>query len=198
MVESKGSASGPLGAARSFWLDRLWFDLVIVFAVLIVHAGLITWLSPVFDVLGNALPADRRTVYSSTAVVVSLLGSFSSIAISQLSSAKGARAEALRNQAAKTLAKNWQSVFRVGMLSALVALAALIVDPSVHSTAVLPVVARWAFEAGLLLAIVKFLRLSSLFYEIITLASISAKDPEETTLASAPTLNPDFLKASSN
>jgi hypothetical protein len=163
---------------RDFWIDRLWVDKVIVAVILAAHAALL-FLFPVFDVFGNTLPADRRGVYASTAVVVSLLASFSGVAIGQLSSAKGSRADALRTQGADVLAKNWRSIFRAGMLSAMLAIAALLLDPSVVSASIAPVVVRWLFEAGLLYAVVKFVRLSSLFYEVLTLAAKSAQDEEE-------------------
>lgn len=163
---------------RAFWIDHLWVDLLIVGSVISAHVILLA-IHPAFDVLGNSLPADRRGVYASAAIVVSLLASFSGVAIGQLSSAKGARAEALRTQGADVLAKNWRSIFLAGMLSAMLAIVALILDPSVVSASVAPVVARWLFEAGLLLAAVKFFRLSTLFYEVISLTASDAGDEQE-------------------
>jgi hypothetical protein len=163
---------------RDIWIDHLWLDLVIVAVLLAIHGALVV-LYPAFDVLGNSLPADRRGVYTSTAVVVSLLASFSGVAIGQVSSAKGARSEALKIQAGDVLAKNWRSIFLAGMISAMFALLGLIADPSVVTSGTGPVVVRWLFESGLLLAAVKFMRLSSLFYEVITLASRSSNDKEE-------------------
>ncbi|MDY7528463.1 MULTISPECIES: hypothetical protein [unclassified Cryobacterium] len=179
-------------SVRNFWIDNLWFDVVIVVGVLGVHAALILW-NPLFDILGSAAPTDRRAVYASAAIVVSLLGSFSAVAIGQLSSAKGARAEALRGHGAESLARNWRSIFRVGMLSALLALLALLLDPSAGSVSAVPVVVRWLFEAGLVLAITKFLRLSALFYEVITLASSSTAD-DENALAEAPVVDENWHK----
>lgn len=170
---------------RNLWIDRLWSDLAIVAVIVLIHAVLVVVL-PVTDILGNALAADRRATYSAAAVVVSLLGSLSSVAISQLGSAKGARATALKTQAAETLARNWRSIFRAGMLSAVLAIVALLMDPSRVTSGVVPVVVRWVFEAGVLFALVKFMRLSALFYEVITLTSRSAGEEEEQPAISAP------------
>jgi predicted Co/Zn/Cd cation transporter (cation efflux family) len=180
-------------AIRDFWIDHLWVDSAVVIVILGAHIMLVI-LYPVFDVFGHALPGDRRAVYSSTAIVVSLLGSFSGVAIGQLSSAKGSRANALRAQGANLLADNWRSIFHAAILSALLAIVALLLDPSVANTSVVPVVVRWVFEAGLIFAVVKFLRLSALFYEIITVASISSAEPEHETRAAAPTADQNWSK----
>ena len=180
---------------RDAWIDHLWVDLVIVGLVVFIHASLVIVL-PATDVLGNALPADRRATYSATAVVVSLLGSLSSVAISQLGSAKGWRAVALKEQASEKLARQWRSVFRTGMLSALLSLLALLLDPSVVTTSVVAVAVRWLFEAGVLLALVKFLRLSALFTEVLVLTGKDAADGdlEAEKLALAPVLDPAWAR----
>jgi hypothetical protein len=181
---------------RALCLDNLWVDMVSVAILLTIHAVFVVAM-PVFDFLGNALPADRRAVYGSAAIVVSLLASFSGVAIGQLSSAKGARADALRAHGAEVLAKNWRSIFRAGMFSALLALVALLLDPSVVTPSAVPVIVRWLFEAGLMFAIVKFFRLSSLFYQVIHLAAKSAGEEEEPKLVAAPTPNPNWHKTAS-
>lgn len=178
---------------RDFWIDHLWVDLVITAAFLAAHLTLVLAF-PVTDILGNALPADRRAAYSAAAIVVSLLGSFSAVAIGQLSSAKGARADALRTHGGVTLAANWRSIFRAGLLAAVTAILALLVDPSVASAELLPFIARWVFEATMVLAVVKFFRLSSLFSEVIKVASKSASEPEEEALADAPVARPGWNK----
>lgn len=167
-----------MSSLRNFWIDRLWVDVALVGVFMSVHAALVISL-PAFDVLGNSLPADRRGVYTSTAIVVSLLASFSGVAIGQVSSAKGDRADALRTLGGKALAQNWRSIFLAGMASAVMAIFALLLDPSAVTPAVLPVVVRWLFEAALLFALVKFVRLSSLFSEVLTLSALSAKEEDE-------------------
>jgi predicted lysophospholipase L1 biosynthesis ABC-type transport system permease subunit len=175
-------SSGWSRSIRDFWIDRLWVDLAIAAVVIGAHMALVLAFSAT-DVLGNALPVDRRGAYSSAAIVVSLLGSFSSVAISQLSSAKGARADALRKQGAEDLARSWRSVFRTGMVAAVVAIFCLLVDPSVVTDSWVPVAARWIFEFCVALSAVKFLRLSALFYEVITLASRDSGESDTNDLA---------------
>ncbi|MEC5185486.1 hypothetical protein RCH12_002963 [Cryobacterium sp. MP_3.1] len=178
------------GVVRDFWIDHLWVDSAVALGLVALHAALVTFY-PVTDVFGNAQPADRRAVYSSAAIVVSLLGSFSGVAIGQLGSAKGARTTALKKQGGQILARNWQSIFRTAMLAALVALMALLIDPSVPSAGWGFVLVRWVFEFALLLAILKFVRLSSLFFEVINLTTQEAAEAEEK-LAEAPRPNPNW------
>jgi hypothetical protein len=183
---------------RDAWIDRLWVDLVLVALAVGVHAVLVLAL-PAADLLGNALPADRRATYSATAVVVSLLGSLSSVAISQLGSAKGWRAAVLKGEASGALARNWRSIFRAGMLSALISLLALLVDPSIVTSSAAAVAVRWIFEAGVLLALVKFLRLSALFTEVVTITAKDAADGEARSdeLALAPVLDASWSRRAS-
>jgi hypothetical protein len=178
---------------RDFWIDHLWMDLAIAALIVAAHGTLVA-LFPSTDILGRAQPGDRRAAYSSAAIVVSLLGSFSAVAIGQLSSAKGARADALRAQGGVTLAASWRSIFRAGLLAALVSIFALVLDPSTHTNDVFPVVVRWIFEGTLVLAVVKFFRLSSLFSEVIKVATKSASEPEEEQLADAPVARPGWNK----
>lgn len=179
-------------AVRAFWLDHIWSDFVLAVLLILTHAIVIHFWSPA-DLLGNAAPADRRSVYSAAALVVSLLGSFSAVAISQLSNAKGDRAAALKQQAGDQLARNWRSIYRWSMLAALLALVALLIDPSTHTEAVAPVIARVAFEFGMVISIVKFVRLSALFFEILNVATLDDKSPAAGK-APAPGVNPKLLE----
>lgn len=197
--KSEGALSklkGVSGSIRDFWIDHLWVDLAFAAAIIVAHMVLVLTI-PLTDVLGNALPADRRGAYSSAAIVVSLLGSFSSVAISQLSAAKGARADALRRQGAEDLARSWRSVFRTGMVAAVAAIFCLLVDPSVVTSAWLPVAARWIFEFCVALSTVKFFRLSALFYEVITLASRDSGESDAEDLAPGLKPVPDWNKKAS-
>jgi len=171
---------------RDYWLNNLWTDLAIAATLVGAHLVLVAQL-PVLDVLGNSAPADRRAAYSSVAVVVSLLGSFSAVAIGQLSAAKGARADSLRDQGGTTLAKNWRSIFLAGLGTAGISILALLVDPSRHTLSWWPVVIRWVFEFALLVAVVKFFRLSVLFYEVLAIATLSAKEGDDKPLGPAVT-----------
>lgn len=188
-----------LTSIRDFWIDRIWLDYVIAAVIVGAHfAAVRTW--PWLDILATASAPDRRAVYSATAIVVSLLGSFSAVAIGQLSSAKGVRADALREMGGPDLAKNWRSIFRTALLCALVALVALLLDPSVPPVLpanveppLAPVVIRWMFEATLVLAIVRFVRLSALFVEVMEVASMGNGSGTEV-LAEPPTPSIDWAR----
>lgn len=186
-------------SARDFWIDHIWIDYVIAAAIVGAHFALaLTW--PWVDLLGGASAPDRRAVYSAAAIVVSLLGSFSAVAIGQLSSAKGGRADALREVGGLDLAKNWRSIFRTALLCALVALTALLLDPSIPPVLAanaepppVPGVIRWLFEVTLMLAIVRFVRLSALFVEVMEVASMGNTNGQGE-LADAPTPNLDWAR----
>lgn len=185
-----------LGAVRDFWIDHIWLDYVIAAGLLGIHLlGVMAWQWA--DPLGAASAPDRRAVYSATAIVVSLLGSFSAVAIGQLSSAKGARADALREVGGADLAKNWRGIFRTAMLCALVALLALLLDPSLPVSSpepeLAPIIVRWVFEACLLLAVVRFLRLSALFVEVLEVASLGDASGAKP-LAHAPKPDPNWAE----
>ncbi|MGS0563117.1 hypothetical protein [Microbacterium aurugineum] len=184
---------------RDFWIDRIWLDYVIAAAIVGAHLLLILWW-PWLDVLAAASAPDRRAVYSAAAIVVSLLGSFSAVAIGQLGSAKGERADTLREAGGADLARNWRSVFRTALLCALIAIFGLLLDPSnppaVTATSpqpLTPEIIRWIFEAGLVLAVVRFVRLSALFVEVLEVASLGGTDAPSK-LAAPPVPDPDWAK----
>lgn len=188
-----------MASIRDFWIDRIWLDYVIAAAVVGAHL-LAIQLWPWLDVFAAASAPDRRAVYSAAAIVVSLLGSFSAVAIGQLSAAKGERADDLRNAGGTDLARNWRSVFRTAMLCALIAIIALLLDPSVPPAVtattpkeVAPEIIRWVFEAALILAIVRFVRLSALFVEVLEVAALGDANGSKP-LAGAPRPDPDWAK----
>lgn len=194
----KAKAKAAAGV-RDFWIDRIWLDFLIAAAIVGVHLLLIQrW--PWLDILAAASAPDRRAVYSAVAIVVSLLGSFSAVAIGQLSSAKGERADMLREAGGADLARNWRSVFRTALLCALIAIFGLLLDPSsppavtaTNPQPVTPEIIRWIFEAGLILAIVRFVRLSALFVEVLEVASFGGADAPGK-LAAPPVPDPDWAK----
>lgn len=184
---------------RDFWIDRIWLDYFIAAAIVGVHLLLIQWW-PWLDILAAASAPDRRAVYSAVAIVVSLLGSFSAVAIGQLSSAKGERADMLREAGGADLARNWRSVFRTALLCALIAIFGLLLDPSSPAAVtaaspqpLTPEIIRWVFEAGLILAIIRFVRLSALFVEVLEVASLGSSDAP-VKLAAPPVPDPNWAK----
>jgi len=180
---------------REAWINHLSSDLLIAAGIIVVH-GVLVLLSGAGDLLGDASPSDRRGVYTSAAIVVSLLASFTGVAIGQLGSAKGSRAKALKSGAPLELARNWTSIFRWGLFAALLAVFGLLVDPSTHTDAVLPVVARWLFEAGLVTAVIKFLRAGSLFRDVMEITSRDAIDDDDDKKHAAPIISERWNRAS--
>lgn len=175
---------------HDWWIDHRWADLTVTGIVVGAYA-LIVWRTGRFDVLGWLGPGDRRSLYSAFAVVVSLTGTMSSVAVSQLASAKGPRAMALKKVAGSELAKSWRSIYMGAMGAALLALLALCLDgtqganDSGHNAAV----AQWAFLTGLAVGIMKFLRLVALFQPVITSSVKDDAESEESEEAPAPELN---------
>lgn len=170
-----------------WWIDHRWADLAA--AILIAGGyGLVVWRTGRFDVLAWLLPGDRRSLYSAFAVVISLTGAMSSVAVSQLASAKGPRAMALKKGAGDDLAKSWRSIYVGAMGAALLAVLALALDSTQQPQALgyNAVVARWAFLMGLSLGIMKFSRLTALFQPVIT--SSVKDDAESDEVEEAPAL----------
>lgn len=181
---------------QDWWIDHVWADTLAVFALVGAHFVLVARTDR-FDVLSWITAQDRRGVYAAAAVVVSLTGALSGVAVSQLSSAKGERAIALKKQVGTELASNWRSVYKGAMVSAMLAILALILDgtnnPPVegHNSAV----AIWIFEFGLLLGFSKFFRLTALFHPLIVASVRDDVEGPEDKPAPAPVVNTErFLK----
>lgn len=166
-----------LGNIYDWWIDHRWADLLVTGATVGAY-GLIVWKTGRFDVLDWLTPGDRRGLYGAFAVVVSLTGAMSGVAVSQLASAKGPRAMALKKFGGNELARSWRSIYSGAMAAALLAVLALALDgtqapPQAGYNAV---VAQWSFLVGLVLGVVKFGRLTALFQPVIT---SSVKDDAE-------------------
>lgn len=179
-----------LSKVYDWWIDRRWADIV-VSCLVVGSYGFIVWKTGRFDVLSWLAPGDRRGLYSAFAVVVSLTGALSGVAVSQLAAAKGPRAKALKQQGGAELAKTWRSIYAGAMGSALLALVALGLD----STTQIPighnaVVAKWSFLFGLSVGILKFARLTAIFQPVISMTVRDDVEPAEED-APAPTLDID-------
>jgi uncharacterized membrane protein len=162
---------------HDWWIDHRWADLLVT-ALVVGGYGIVVWRTGRFDMLGWLTPSDRRGLYGAFAVVVSLTGAMSSVAVGQLASAKGPRATTLKKAGGPELAKSWRSIYVGAMGAALLALLALALDStqSVPAAGHAAVIARWSFLVGLVLATTKFARLTALFQPVIT---ASVKDDAE-------------------
>lgn len=182
---------------REWYLSHRWFDLTAAVVATTVYA-VIVWWSGRFDVLAWSPAADRRTVYTATAVVISLVGALSGVAVGQVGSAKGPRMAYLKRHAGGELAASWRGIYRGVLLAALLALTALVLDRSVpgegdHNA----VVARWAFLFGLALALTKFARLSALFHDTILGAAQDDASASEPDVLPAPVFDEEWFKQQS-
>lgn len=172
---------------RDFWFDHLWIDLLIASAIVGAHLATVM-LTGQLDILGVAALDERRSLYSASAVVVSLIGAFSGVAIGQVASGKGARIRALKSAAARPLADSWRSIYLAAIASACLALLCLAIDvKGLEGGAAAPFIMRWLFEFGLVYCIAKFVRLMALFHPII---ESSAKDDAESDAGPKPALVP--------
>jgi hypothetical protein len=172
---------------RDFWFDHLWIDLLIAAAIVGAHLATVM-LTGQLDILGVAALDERRSLYSASAVVVSLIGAFSGVAIGQVASGKGARIRALKSAAARPLADSWRSIYLAAIASACLALLCLAIDvKGLEGGAAAPFIMRWLFEFGLVYCIAKFVRLMALFHPII---ESSAKDDAESDAGLKPALVP--------
>lgn len=174
-------------SVRDFWFDHLWIDLVLAAGLVAAHLVVVVTTGNL-DILAVASLDERRSLYSSSAVVVSLMGAFSGVAIGQVASGKGARIRALKSAAARPLADSWRSIYLAAIASACLALLSLAVDvKGLEGGTPAPFVTRWLFELGLVYCGVKFFRLMTLFHPII---ESSAKDDAESDSGPKPALVP--------
>lgn len=189
-----------IAPVREFWIDQRWTDLLVATIVVGVH-GAVVWRTGRFDLLNWVDASDRRGVYSAFAVVVSLTGALSGVAVSQLGSAKGPRAKALKRDVGRDLARSWRSIYVGSMGAALLALVALALD----STKAIPAgqtpvgynatVAQWTFEFAVVFAIVRFARLTTIFEPMISALAKDDIDPDEEALEPALVVDPVALDA---
>jgi hypothetical protein len=184
-----------VNTVRDYWVDHRWTDLCIAGAAVALHS-VVVWRTGRFDLLAWVEASDRRGAYSAFAVVVSLTGALSGVAVSQLGSAKGMRATALKKHGGKELARSWRSIYVGSMCAALLALVALVLDATKppaagHNAAV----AQWIFEFAVAYAVLKFARLTVLFEPMITAFVKDDADPDEAPLAPAPRIDVTALEA---
>jgi hypothetical protein len=182
-----------VGAIRGFWIDHLWLDWAAAGLMIGVHVVLILRV-PGFDFFAYADLGERRGLYSSSAVVVSLLGAFSGVVIGQASSGKGSRITALKKHGAAILADNWRGIYLAAIFAALTALACLLVDVQNAGVAPpVPLAVRWIFEFALIACGIKFLRLTAIFHPIIESAALDDAEKDEPEVE-APSLHPKWAR----
>lgn len=179
---------------REFWIDHRWTDVCVAGVVVGIH-GIVVWQTGRYDLLSWVGASDRRGAYSAFAVVVSLTGAFGGVAISQLGSAKGPRAKALKKLVGRDLARSWRSIYVGSLGAALVAIVALMLDSTTPIPGHNAAVARWAFEVAIVFSVMRFARVAALFEPMINAFAKDDADPDEEPLAPALTVDPVALEA---
>lgn len=179
---------------REYWIDHRWTDICVAGVAVGIH-GIVVWRTGRYDLLDWVGASDRRGAYSAFAVVVSLTGAFGGVAISQLGSAKGPRATALKKLVGQDLARSWRSIYVGSLSAALIAICALILDSTTPVPGHNAAVARWAFEVAVVFAVMRFARVAALFEPMIAAFAKDDADPDEEPLASALAVDPVALEA---
>ncbi len=181
-------ASKP-AALRQGWLSHSGADLLLVAAVLVVHL-LLAHFAGVAELLGG-IPVERRPgLYSASAIVVSLTGTLASVTVAQYLSGKGDRMAHLKATFPGQLARTWKAIFLGSVTSVILFLVAYGLDSRESGLHV----GTWAFEAGAVLAALRFVRLALLFGDLVEIIVLDDTDP----LGEASfDLTPEFFRGAS-
>lgn len=148
--------------------------LIDLLAAAVATAGYFTishlWL-PSISVLAIADLQQRLAVYAAGAGIMSLIAGFSGTAIAQYGSSSGPVVESLRLHHGRVIRKNWLSIVRWLLVSAVLCLVAMSID-----TKTSPRYSDYVFALALVLAIFKFVRLGFLFRLIMTAVDTQASE----------------------
>jgi len=152
------------------WSERPLLDYAAT-AVVVVPYVWVTSATHHGDLLREISADQRLAVYGSGAVIVSIVGGLSAIAITIYATAAGERARAVRRQRNEDLRRNWRSLF-VGLgLAAGACLVAQLLDSHRDLSS-----SRVVFIAAMTFAIWRFVRLVWLFDAMIGIADRDLTD----------------------
>ena len=162
------------------WSDRPSIDYVVTLLALAAHL-FVTRIAKHGDWMRWIGEGQQVTVYGTGATVVAIIGGFGAIAVSVYLAASGDRARAVRASYGDALRKNWRAVL-IGLgLSTILCLVAQVLDATND-----PFSTRFIFEAAMLLAVMRFLRLVWLFDALIRVAD---RDWTDSSPASPPQIS---------
>lgn len=188
---TSSSVLRPVLWLKDQWLSHSRIDLPLVGLVVGSHGLLV--LTRDWPVLLEGVPADRRpALYGVAALVISLTGTLVSVSVAQYLNGRGERVKALKARFPRELGRTWRAVFFGSILSTVLFLAAYGADARYDAgTAVEDAtVGVWLFEVGVVLALVRLLRLAVLFGELVDLIVLDDTDP----MADPDVVfNPDFF-----
>jgi hypothetical protein len=165
------------------WLSHSGVDLLVIPVVLGVHLVLAAlWDAPA---LLDGIPVSSRPgLYGAAAVVVSLTGTLASVTVAQFLSGRGERMVDLKSKFPGSLARTWRGIFLGSVLAVTLFLTAYALDSRSADWHF----GTWLFEAGALLAGLRFMRLTVLFGYVVELVVLDDTDPLRDTEFE---LNPD-------
>lgn len=154
------------------WMSRPVFDVAAAGGVVALHVALVRW-SPVPELLEGVPLASRLSLYTATAFVVSLTGTFASLGVGQYLSGKGYRMRLLKEHHAAHLTTTWRAILLGSIGAAILILVAWVFDARTPG----PHIGSWIYEAGILLAVLRLVRLVVLLGAIIDVIVADEHDP---------------------
>jgi hypothetical protein len=171
------------------WSVRPWTDYAVTLAVLAAHV-LVTRFTKHGDWIRWIPEGQQVTAYGTGATVISIIGGFSAIAVSVYLAASGDRARAVRASYGDILRSNWRAIL-IGLgLATILCLIAQVLDTTND-----PFSTRFIFEAAMLIAVLRFLRLVWLFDALIRVAD---RDLTDTPHANAPEISKVWMRRAGN
>ncbi|MFJ1709525.1 hypothetical protein [Kitasatospora sp. NPDC088346] len=161
-----GGRGGPaLQRIRARWVGHPGTDWAIASLLTSLHF-LAVRLSGAGDVLGWPGNGQRLGIYTTTATVVAITGSFVTAAVAQYASGSGRRMRILRTSEAlgSQFRRNWVSILSATLAISGICLLASILDTTGRDHGGV----HWAVELALLLGIARSYRVLYLFRAVIT------------------------------
>lgn len=174
---TSSAVARPVVWGRDRWLSHSHVD--IVFVILLVGShGLLVWQRD-WPVLLEGVAADRRpALYAAAALVISLTGTLVSVSVAQYLNGRGERVAALKRRHSRELGRTWRAVFVGSILAAVLFLAAYAADARYGAGAKTDgTVGVWLFEIGVVLALIRLVRLAALFGDLVDLIVLDDTDP---------------------
>lgn len=172
----QSTALRPFAWLGRRWISHGWIDLAIVAMVPTIHLSVhLIWGIP--SLLHSVPAAKRPSLYGATATVVSLTGTLASVTVAQYLSNRGERMRELKRLYPKNLASTWRGVFLGSVCATSLFLTAYALDSRTKANEL----GIWFFEFGIILALLRFIRLALLFGDLVQLIVLDDTDPIATT-----------------
>lgn len=154
-----------------WWSEHPMVDYAAVLVVTLSHL-LLVGLWGRGDVLDGTTIDQRLDLYATGASVAAIIGGVTSVAVALYQSLGGARGGAVRRHYGPEIRRNWRALLIATGLAPTLCLAAMALDRSTGD----PLLPRFLFEAALILAAARFLRLMWLFDAFLHIDDVSRTD----------------------